>query len=63
MQPQPLQDHSRRLVLRYSPGGQFTFRHFRATATDQQLHDIAENLNAFQECPVRKVLKVRVLSF
>lgn len=53
---------SRRLVLRYDPG-QFTFRHFAATATDAQLFNIAAYLNAFQTCAIDKVLSVRVFEF
>jgi len=53
---------SRSLVLRYDPG-QFTFRHFLATSSDEQLFAIAQKLNSFQECDAEKVLKVRVLEF
>jgi hypothetical protein len=55
-------ESARRLVLRYDPG-QFTFRHFDETASDAQLYELAHQLNAFQECDVDKVLKVRVLEF
>jgi len=58
-----MREVSRRLVLRYDPGGQFTFRHFTASATDAQLLGIANQLNAFQTCDVHKVLSVRVLEF
>lgn len=53
----------RRLVLRYYPSGQFTFRTFFESAGDEQLYDTAMKLNAFQECPVHRVLKTRVMSF
>jgi len=49
---------NRRLVLRYDPG-QFTFRHFVQTASDEQLYDLAQGLNAFQDVPVAKVVKVQ----
>ncbi|MCL2373008.1 MAG: DUF1659 domain-containing protein [Defluviitaleaceae bacterium] len=53
---------SRRLVLNYDPG-QFTFRNFDALATDQQLYDLAHQLNSFQEDDVAKVLKVQEFQF
>lgn len=49
---------NRRLVLRYNPG-QFTFRNFNHTATDEQLLDLAEGLNCFQEDEAAQVLKVQ----
>ena len=49
---------NRRLVLRYDPG-QFTFRHFVHTSTDEQLYDLAQGLNEFQEDEVKQVLKVQ----
>ena len=55
-------ESSRRLVLRYDPG-QFTFRHFEASATDAELYELALQLNAFQDEPVDKVLRVTVSSF
>ncbi|MCL2357668.1 MAG: hypothetical protein FWC70_11075 [Defluviitaleaceae bacterium] len=51
---------SRGIILRYEPG-QFTFRKFCPTATDAQLYELAANLNAFQDRPLRRVLKVRVV--
>ena len=51
-------ENNRRLVLRYDPG-QFTFRNFVHTASDEQLYDLANRLNAFQEEPVVQVLKVQ----
>ena len=53
-----LVESNRRLVLRYDPG-QFTFRHFVHTASDEQLYDLAQGLNAFQEEEVKRVLKVQ----
>jgi len=51
---------SRRLVLRYNPG-QFTFRHFDMTATSEELHSLAMQLNSIQEDEVHQVVMVRVL--
>lgn len=53
-----LVETSRRLVLQYDPG-QFTFRHFVHTASDEQLYDLAQGLNEFQEDEVKRVLKVQ----
>jgi len=53
---------SRRLVLRYDPG-QFTFRHASETATDEQLFNLAHQLNVFQENTLTKVVKIRVYEF
>jgi hypothetical protein len=53
---------SKKLVLCYDPG-QFTFRHFSATATDAQLYNLAVQLNGFQTCALDKVLKTRVYEF
>jgi len=50
---------SNRLVLRYEPG-QFSFRHFTPTATDEQLFDLAEQLNAFQADEVKQIVRVSV---
>lgn len=57
-----MQIAARRLVLRYDPG-QFTFRHFEPVATDEQLYDLAQNLNAFQEDAVDTVLRVVINRF
>jgi hypothetical protein len=46
------------LVIRYSTGGQYTFKRFISTATDEQIYDLARNLNSFQECNAEKILKV-----
>jgi len=51
---------SRRLVLRYDPG-QFSFRNFDMSATDAQLHDLAQQINAVQEDDAAQIVKVRVL--
>ena len=53
-----LAEVNRRLVLRYDPG-QFTFRNFIHTASDSQLLALAKGLNAFQDIPVKKVLRVQ----
>jgi len=55
--------YGQRLVMRYAPSGQFTFRHFSATASDEQLYDIAQQLNTFQDRPLDKVLRVQVYTF
>ena len=52
---------SRRLILRYNPG-QFSFRHFDVTATDEELFDLATQLNSVQEDEAHQIVKVRVLS-
>ena len=49
---------NRSLVLRYNPG-QFTFRHFIHTSTDEQLLDLAEGINRFQSDEAAQVLKVQ----
>jgi len=54
----PLSEDSRRLVLRYNPG-QFTFRHIGATATDEQLYNLARQLNSFQLVDAAEIHKVR----
>ena len=53
---------SRQLVLRYNPG-QFSFRHFDHNATDEQLFNLAQSLNAFQEDEVDSIVRVLVMSF
>ena len=50
---------SNRLVLRYDPG-QFTFRRFAATATDEQIYALARQLNSLQEDEVEQVVRVVV---
>ena len=51
-------ENNRRLVLRYNPS-QFTFRNFVHSASNEQLYDLANRLNAFQDVPVAKVLKIQ----
>ena len=53
-------ERSRSLVLRYNPG-QFTFRHLDPIATDEELYDLARQINSVQEDEVHKIVKVRVL--
>jgi len=53
---------SRRFVLRYNPG-QFSFRNFDHTATDEQLYNLAHQLNAFQEDELVQVVRIRTLQF
>ena len=50
---------SRRVSLRYDPGT-FSFRHFDTDATDQELYDMALQLNSVQEDPVKQVVKIQV---
>jgi len=52
----------RRLVLRYDPG-QFTFRHFDHNASDEQLFELAHQLNSFQEDELYQVVKIRTVLF
>jgi len=54
---------SRRLLLNYTKGSSFSFRHFLATATDTQLLDIATRLNNFQSERADKYLLERVFEF
>jgi hypothetical protein len=58
-----MQEISNRLVLRYYPSGQFSFRHILDSATDEQLYATAMQLNAFQEDNVNEVRMVKVLEF
>ena len=55
-------DQDRRLVLRFE-NGQFTFRGFSHEASDDQLFDLAQGLNAFQDDPVKNALKIKVIQF
>ena len=50
---------SKRMVLQYNPG-QFTFRHFDALATNEELHALGKQLNSVQEDEVCQITKVRV---
>jgi len=53
-----LSEINRRLVLRYDPG-QFTFRSFNHTSSDEALYELAHSINEFQEDEVKRVLKVQ----
>jgi len=55
-----LQEINRTLQLRYDPG-QFTFRHFSHHATDAELYDLVQHINAFQEDEVKQVVRVVTL--
>jgi len=55
-----MNEFDRRLVLRYDPG-QFSFRHFDIIATDEDLYNLARQLNSVQEDEVKQIVKVRVL--
>ena len=52
----------RRLVLRFE-NGQFTFRRIARTAGDDALFDLAKGLNAFQDDPVKNIVKITVVHF
>ena len=52
----------KRLILRYELG-QFTFRHFNHSASDEQLYDLARQLNTFQEDELEKIVRVRTIFF
>jgi len=54
-----LVETNRILQLRYTPG-QFTFRHFSHHASDAELLDLAQQLNAFQADEVKQVVRVVV---
>jgi len=56
-----MNEMSRRLVLRYEPG-QFSFRHFMPTTTDEELYTLARTLNEFQEDEVEQIVRVQVFS-
>ena len=55
-----MRESSRRLSLRYDPGT-FSFRHFDVVATDEELYNLAMQINAVQEDDVAQVVKVQVL--
>ena len=55
-------DSDKRLVLRFE-NGQFTFRGLAQTASDEDLLSLAHGLNAFQEDPVKRVVKIKVIQF
>ena len=52
----------RRLVLRFE-NGQFTFRGIAGTAGDEELLSLERGLNAFQDEPVKSVVKIKVIQF
>ena len=52
----------KRLVLRYE-NGQFTFRGLAESAGDEELLRLAHGLNAFQDDPLKRVVKVKVIQF
>ena len=52
----------KRLVLRFE-NGQFTFRGFVHTASDEELFNLAKGLNAFQDDPVKNIVKIKVIQF
>ena len=52
----------KRLVLRFE-NGQFTFRRIKQTAGDEELLRLARGLNAFQDDPVKSVVKIKVIQF
>ena len=52
----------KRLVLRFE-NGQFTFRGLARTANDEELFSLAKGLNAFQDDPVKSVVKIKVIRF
>ena len=55
-------DIDKRLVLRFE-NGQFTFRGLRGNANDEELLGLAKALNEFQDDPVKRVVKIKVIYF
>ena len=55
-------DTDKRLVLRFE-NGQFTFRRLAQAASDEELFRLAQGLNAFQDDPVKSIVKIRVIQF
>ena len=55
-----MNEMSRRIALRYQPG-QFSFRHFDILATDEELYNLAMQINSLQEDEVKQIVKIRVL--
>ena len=55
-----MNEMSRRIALRYQPGV-FSFRHFDVQATDEELYNLAMQLNSVQEDEVKQIVKIRVL--
>ena len=52
-------ERDKRLVLSYNPGV-FTFRNFDVLATDEELYNLALQINSVQEDNVHQIRKVRV---
>ena len=52
----------KRLVLRFE-NGQFTFRGLAGAASDEELFELAHGLNAFQDDPVKNIVKIKVIQF
>jgi len=57
-----LVETSRRLQLRYEEG-RFSFSRFAVNASDEDLHDLAMQLNCFQEDAAEQVVRVQVLEY
>ena len=53
---------SDRLALRYEPG-QFSFRHFDAAASNEDLYELAQYLNSLQTDEVKRVVRVQTYQF
>jgi len=54
-----LTEVDRRISLRFDEGS-YSFRNFAASASDEQLYDLANILNEFQEDEINKVYKFQV---
>ena len=55
-----MNERERRIVLSYNPGV-FSFRHFDVLATDEELYNLATQINSIQEDNLHQIRKVRVL--
>ena len=53
---------SNSLVLRFDDG-QYSFRHFESSATDDQLYELALELSAFSERNLQKIFRTKVFEF
>ena len=53
---------SKRLILRFEEG-QFTFRAFDQAATNEQLFNLASNINILQEEETKQIITVSVMQF
>jgi len=49
----------RRISLRFEKGS-YSFRDFVPSATDEQLYDLGQTLNRFQEDDIKKIYKFQV---